>query len=413
MLKSLRTFSAGLGIERIDQGLVLILAASLFYAQDVKPGWLLVALLLSVIRIGITLAKRRPVGEVTPFLWVLFAINVVLGVTTAIQGPGYWEEYLRQFLVPALLAIAIPLTFDDRRAVLRLVEAIGIGLLVLIVVNLAQYWHELQTLGAIPDDIRVHRHYGDGLIVTMPMVLMLVITRSGRWLRIGGVFAILVGAAMLIMTGMRGAWLSLVIALLVTTVLARRVIDRRWVFGGIGAILAVFVAVAVLAPPSFTTDRIRKGFSTSHRVHGTWEPALNMIAERPIVGYGWGEREFHARFNAHRPQHPEWSLKKSEGPHNSYLSLGFAGGVPVMLTYIAMLWGVIVIALRRAAGLLADGDAGDNDHALLGLSILTALIASYGLHGLVETKAWPAFGIVFGALLAWLRATSTRRAEGD
>ncbi|MCB1737333.1 MAG: O-antigen ligase family protein [Gammaproteobacteria bacterium] len=342
-----------------------------------------------------------------PWLLLLVSINLALFLSTVLQEPAFQLEYLRQFLVPSLVALALPLTFTKCRDLRAMSYAMAFGLLLIIVLNLAQYWREFTTLGRIPEEISPHRRYGDGLIVVIPFALWVALTARSAWVRGGCYVALSIGVVMLILTGMRGGWLAFGVSSLFIAVAAYRVFGGKRMIAVSVLLAATIGAVMYMAPENFTINRIDRGFSTTHRVDGTWLPAVDMVAERPLAGFGFGERVFHHNFYERKPDHPEWSLRRSEGPHNTYLSLAFAAGVPTLLAYLALLTGVIYQITRGAAWALRDSDEATREHGALGVMIVAALIAAYGVHGMVETKTWAPFGVLMGMAFAWLRVTAS------
>jgi O-antigen ligase len=99
-------------------------------------------------------------------------------------------------------------------------------------------------------------------------------------------------------------------------------------------------------------------FSWRHRV-AAWEGALQMIGERPLLGFGWNrpEADYESYYRA---------ATVSDGAAiqlNDYLILGATLGIPALVCFAMYVWtglvgkaecGTAVAALRRAGKRTAD-----------------------------------------------------------
>jgi O-antigen ligase len=141
---------------------------------------------------------------------------------------------------------------------------------------------------------------------------------------------------------------------------------------------------------------------TSNRTAGTWGPAIEMIRDRPLLGYGLGDDVFHQEFNRRVVTAEHWTIRQSLGPHSFFLALGFAAGLPALLVLL-LLFGLAVWPMgRRVPSLLADKGAA-RSFGLSGVALLAAVSGTYAVIGNVENLNWNLFGFWLGMSMVWLQ----------
>lgn len=170
--------------------------------------------------------------------------------------------------------------------------------------------------------------------------------------------------------------------------------------------LAVILLTAAFAAPSGTLERVGvpQGVARVLNWHVyvddptriiEWKIALTSFQARPLLG--WGPENFQPAFDRHYdPALLQYSFSEtvSDKPHNIFLEMLVAGGVPLLLAYLGLFavaaWGII--RLRRQ-GSMATVEAG----------AAAAMLAAYAVHGffLFETYAT---GLLSFSLLAFIAA---------
>lgn len=169
--------------------------------------------------------------------------------------------------------------------------------------------------------------------------------RVPRWLQVSvPVLAGGLGIPLLLLSESRNGWLVAVLILGLAFTLR-----RRWrLLLGLGTVLSVPIAAAAnlgglrtLVPMVIwqrLADSVQPGspsyISMVTRWQG-WQLAVSMIAQKPLVGWGW--QSFPDHWNAQTPP-PEFPLNHA---HNIYLSVMAEGGV-IGLAAFLMLWGWVV-----------------------------------------------------------------------
>lgn len=336
---------------------------------------------------------RHPVA----MAFIAFAA-AILAASIYSPDPIYsLDSYRKSIGAAAGLAVVMGDSFREQRKLSRLLYALVLSGAYVTGLNVLQYAREYVQQGAFPEDISVHRWFGDPAIFFAFFTLGLAVGGRG-WKRslAWGLFGIQV--ALLLPTGARGSWLAFAASLAVWLAYGA---DRRVVLAtGIGVAAAAIAAVTVL-PSSTIVDRIHHGTNTSLRTTGTWGPAYEMIVEKPLLGYGYGRQVFNNEFNARAPARPWWSFQTSHGPHSNYLEIAFAAGVPGFVTLVAC-YALLVGALARLTG---SGPPGEM--RWIALATLCAFVAFYLVRGFVESSRWQPLGVLVGIAIAVLVAGRT------
>jgi O-antigen ligase len=278
-------------------------------------------------------------------------------------------------------------------------EALALWGLVIVVFDGAQYVNELMLDPALLANIKLHRGWGHPLIYFLPFALMQA--RASRGRASAAWFALfLVEVLMIIGTGARGAWIALIAALALWSVLD---FDRRRLVRIVIASAVLAVAAYAVLPASVVRDKATQGMDTSMRTTGTWGPALQMMGERPALGFGFGKEIFNREFDRRTLEEQTWSIKKSIGPHSIYLEAGFSGGYPALAGVVVLFAAVLGFGIR---GVLRAGTIEDR---LSALAATAAFLAFYITRGAVESVRWGPLIVLL--LMIVYHSASSRRPE--
>lgn len=393
-----------LSLENAVLAGLFLLAALLFRRPDVAFGWragLLLLIALSAISwsSGRRLPWRETDRQVKSLLlgWSGF---VALVLATAALGETFAVapiDLVRGFLLPAVLPFVILAWVRDEGHLHLLFIAFVAGAVLLMGRNVGQYAAEWSVAGRFDPNILLHRPYSDGLVFSLPFLFAGVVFLRGKLLGICCLLLVMIDLLMIAMTGARGAWLAAATIVLLYLVVYR---SRGMVVAVAAAVATVAVGMVTFIPPELGLNRIHQGFDTSLRATGTWGPALEMIAERPLTGYGYGPEVFHQEFNRRVPMSPHWSVLQSVGPHSFFLDIGFSAGMIGLAAFASML-GAVVFRMARHLRCLKR----ERRHLmfLAGLALLGVLLGFIVIQGLVEGRSWPPVAFWLGLSLAWLR----------
>jgi O-antigen ligase len=162
-----------------------------------------------------------------------------------------------------------------------------------------------------------------GLIVASFALGWLLVSSQWRFRKSIVAIQLLTGLVLLWLFACRTAQLSLVVVVIVALVAQRRP-AMRWL--ALAALLACVVIVPVVNP------RFRDATMwTLHNRVELWRGTLALIAERPLVGHGWGDKTFQSLYIEHN------AVRTEDWPHAHDLPLQIAFGVGLigLLLYAA------------------------------------------------------------------------------
>lgn len=406
------------GFYRLDRWLdklisagLLLLALTLYLRSDVRSSWR--ALLLIIIGLaavhGVLRGRALWQGlapQVPLFLsfWLAFAGFTLLTAWTGNTFPASQEQLLLNFLLPASLPWLAVFYLNRPERLQLLGWAFLGGLGINLFRNAEQYVEEWQVLGGLTNDIHLHRHFADGMVFGLPFLLAALIATRQRAGRLLLLLMLATAFGMILLTGARGAWLATGLGLLAFVLLLR---DRKLHYALLGLGLVGVLAVVMLGPGEIVMAKIQQGFDTSQRTSGTWGPTLDMMADKPWLGYGFGPEVYHEAFNQRAPSEPGWSLKTSVGAHNHFLQVGFAAGIPGLMLFLLACLPPLILILRQVYQAAAATLQAGQTHAVLqqrvlGAALCCVFLSAIFTQGMFENRNWPPIAFWLGSCLAWL-----------
>ena len=313
---------------------------------------------------------RTPVSEWLP-KWVAapFLLLPAMGVFSALINPNFLETMVTmkgeyRLLLPFIMLPALALVKLERLMKVYLVFVAAIGVISLFQFNFA--WHPLHPglRGNIANGgFGMNLTLGGVMVMTAPVLVSLAWSARGRqrwmWAGVAGLASVTTVLSM-----SRSAWIGLAVAFLVLTLR----LPRRIAFPLIGVVLALFVTMATLVATGWLKERFEGRFesvlvrrlvetslATQKERPLLWRAALRGVADAPFFGHGFSLEAY----DLYRDK-----LAKEEGftgftyphlrPHNQFLRVAFAMGVPGLAVFLWMFGAVMVwngIWLYRASGL--------------------------------------------------------------
>ncbi len=189
---------------------------------------------------------------------------------------------------------------------------------------------------------------GADMTITIPILLLLALTRELRWFRVLPVGATVLTTATMVVTGSRSAFLGLCGALLFLWWQSR----RKLLVGLIGA--AVFVAGFQVMPQQYV-DRFRTIGDTELRGSSLervtiWRKGIRMIIDRPLTGVGMGCFSTANALGYSPEGRPSYMVA-----HNLFVEVPAQIGIPGALVFFAFLFEVIRLNRRTKRLLDAEG----------------------------------------------------------
>jgi hypothetical protein len=213
----------------------------------------------------------------------------------------------------------------------------------------------------------------NGLALTLLGILSVGFGWSGG----GGRRAVGWAAAGLMTVGIfvcytRAPWLGALLAAGILSFAGGGPRRKRRVFARLGILLAL-VVIVVAIPNRFVRERARDRDTVEFRLK-LWGAGLRMAAERPLLGYGFGQFQAEVgSFIQSTGNVKDEFLKRQGGvAHNTFLSvLVWWGGIGLLL-YCATIWCVLREGLRGARLVWPSH----------GTALVLALSAAYFVNGL-------------------------------
>ena len=380
------------------------------------------------------LAAPRPSGD--RVRWRTFSLLVatyfVLLFASALRSSsvvaGVFE--FRGLIVPQIVAFAVARrglkTKDDyRRFVLHLAT-------IVLVVGLFDLWDIVFDRWLLHSDSlftgkyfmnRTHGRYGSVflnpnmlgafMVLVFPALFIWTMSEPVRWRRYYGWSALLALAFCVVETQSRGPMLALAGAVPLLSIGPCGGVSRRRRLG----FLALFLVLFATFMPGFldhATERfaeIDKEMTTDDaRTRQTvWLYARRMIADHPVIGIGFGEKQFLATIDTYgfRDRYDEAPL---DNPHNSYLQMTVYAGLPALVSFVlanlALLW--------RAGRITVDNASDSSPQIVFGFAIGVAgfLASAYPDMHLFTRDVGPAYWLGCGLLVSLVaqKGSSSARA---
>ena len=294
---------------------------------------------------------REPFGRAIGILLGVLALAALFSAAPlphALAALWGWRSLLLCFVALAL--------FDDARFQ-RTVAAVLVAIAVLAVLVLTVLHNEVALTrdANAPQLVLLRNNVTQAMFLAVGAYLacMLLVTRqfSGRSAQIAlGVAALILLLRLLFVETGRSGHVLLLVAFAASVVLGLHGL-RRWVALLVVPLLAI---MAYAASPQLQA-RFGKGLAelgsfgqapelTSMGVRQVmWRGTVNLIAERPLRGYGLGA--FAAEYSQRAKSQSGWRAIASTDPHNQYLFLWVEAG---LLGLLAFAWWLIA-ATRQPA----------------------------------------------------------------
>ena len=202
-------------------------------------------------------------------------------------------------------------------------------------VNSTESWLDEEMFQSI--EVRVYSFFNNPNVLGEFLVMTIPATLAVLWGNLREEHKLVFGAGLIVMlacmvfTWSRGAWLGMVLACAIFFA----IMDRRWVFLGILAVMALPLALVVTNNTAILERFLSIGntadTSTAYRV-SIWYAAVDMIRDFWISGIGIGSEAFKAVYPAYAASGADFALHS----HNLYLQIWVEMGVIGIGALLAM-----------------------------------------------------------------------------
>ncbi len=248
---------------------------------------------------------------------------------------------------------------------------------------------------------------GSLMALFLAPALVLTLAGNGPAQRLAALGVSLLLGLLLLLSQSRGAWLGVLVAIPVLTILA----NRRWLWlwapltlAGLGAALALGdrLDVAALLGGSGSGDVV----STLQGRQELWSRALYLMQDFPFTGVGLGMPEM--VINLLYPLFLAGPDSEWIHVHNTFLQIGSEMGIPGLIAFLALLLTIATALVKQASNARAGVYRG------LALALLGSLMV-FVVHGQVDAPlASPKLTVLYFGLMGLMAAvaTSGQRADG-
>ncbi|MEQ4794254.1 O-antigen ligase RfaL, partial [Klebsiella variicola subsp. variicola] len=275
--------------------------------------------------------------------------------------------------------------------------AFAIGLLVIMVKELVQYYLEYPKVKPFTINSQlIHREISYALLFFFPIIISIWSLKKHHniieWIIFS--FITLAFIVFIFATLARGAWVSLIAITLIILLL-----NRQWL---VLLLSLIFSSLLFISATQYSSFKVIRGYlqnkltqiDSGKRFEGGSEGSgLDLILEQPIKGYGYGNQVYHNIYNERVKEYPEWTFKKSIGPHNIFLAFWFAGGILGLFGILYFCSSMIaqgIQLIRKNHGIIRQAS----------LVLLMSFLGVYVLRGLFENAYINQVGILVGLMLA-------------
>jgi O-antigen ligase len=315
--------------------------------------------------------RRLLAGPSLPALLLVGLAGLSWSVSTekAYSGP----EFLR--LAGGVALFFAVAAFFRGRARLQLLVDLLVGVVILTcLLGFVNYQAPTTGGAGIIASFGNRQLFAGFLALLAPLMIALSFAELSPSRKIAVQVAAVLSCAGLLLAQTRSAWIGLIVGLSVVAVLAisqkperegRRLASRKAVIVPIvvlmaastGLFLALSNAASQIGERAATLSAPGRDVSFQQR-QALWQGALQMVRERPLLGYGIGAYPFVQAERA--PIGRPAALVATGGPslmemaHNEYLQMAAEIGVPGLLAYLALL-GLFLATMVRALGTKAAG----------------------------------------------------------
>ena len=272
-----------------------------------------------------------------------------------------------------------------------------VSLTVVLLIELYRYYVAYHN-GVLPFTTYNFRHVSDALVFFFPIIPILWYLLPKSKL----VYFYLLSVVFLFVllgTLSRGAWVAVVAAAIIFLCF-----KRPWKLIGIGLAIMAIMAISLVVLKTTYPDVTKKLFykleqtdSSNRYQNGTQGTAFELIMDEPIVGYGFGDKIYHEKYNSVVKNYPEWVLRKSIGPHNIWLYIWFGAGIIGLISFGLVFFAMCYSSLK---GIRANNSQSKIYFSFMAL--LISLVSFYLVRGMFEQIDLKPLGILLGFLIAMM-----------
>jgi O-antigen ligase len=349
----------------------------------------------------------RILREPVSILFWLFVGITVCSVFFSIDPLYSFLSLRNDPLKPALLFVVIATVMSEKKRLERVIYVSCFTALLIVLISYYSYFsHDIYMLR--PDVALMdtgpagHNKFARYLTTLLPFMLPLYFLWDRRKSLKAFIFiSLILSIFAIILSTSRGGYVAFIsIVLILAGYLSR---TRGYsLFKLISWVIAATLFLGILSWFSFPNVRERisrtdNELPTFNLRTEAWEPAIYAIKERPLVGWGYGDRIFHMDEPYENTPYKKYPPPKSEasprGPHNTFLKLLFHQGLIGTIPYLLL----IVIAIKVFWREALKG-RGITSHVLA--ASVAIIIGNYILNSMLADVQFRSLSVVLGLGIA-------------
>ncbi len=389
-------------LSKYNRALVLIFVVLFFVENVTRYKHILFYLMVTTSLVYLFLDTKNVLKRLNNkllygviFLSIILYVSISYSEIPSVSIKAINNNLLNYGILSLSLLFPIILYRESLKAISKLLlMSFIVSLVVILLVELSRYYAAYQH-GILPFTTYDFRHVSDALVFFFPILPILwYLSPKSKLIY----FYVLSAVFLFVLLGTlaRGAWVAIAVSGLLFLCF-----KRPWKL--IGVVLCLSL-VSLVSIKSIYPDASKKLFykleqtdSTHRYTNGTQGTALELIKGNPIIGYGFGDKIYHEKYNSVIKEHPEWTFKTSIGPHNIWLYIWFGAGIAGLIAFSAVFLSMCYSSIKEIKTASAEPEI-----YFAFIALLLSLIGFYLVRGMFEQVDLKPLGVLLGFLIAMM-----------
>lgn len=342
---------------------------------------------------------------VLPLCFAWLALALMMGISIfqvpLLLRPESWHRYISDFGKGTFLALLLLLHLDTANNARRLLMAGAMAALWMLIHCIFDATRTFLLIGELPRQ----RDYLYWMTMFFPFSLAIYVLPSA-W-RIGAGLSVVGILGLSVLSGFRGAMLSLIVMLLLFFRFAR--LWRPIAAASMLIVLGLVVLWAVFPEHAAHTLYKLQQTDSNGRWTNHWLPAWELTKESPWLGHGFGHQIFGRAVNEGLVEHLEWLPKGLQmdwypsSPHSIVFELMFSAGWLSVGLYL-LISAAICLSLFRLVWRARIQELLTQPWLMLSAVTLIVYVGNFVVFYQFEAPSWRSMPVIVVLAAACLRA---------
>jgi len=343
---------------------------------------------------------REPVSIL---FWVSMGVTI-FSVIFSIDPLFSFYELKDEPLRSVLLFPVIATVMADEKRLIRAAHVMFFTAILIVSIGYYSYlMHDLPVLKPATSLMTVwHNKFARYLCALLPFAFMLYFLWKQKWLKIFLILSLILSVFALILSTSRGGFIAFISMVFVWTVYLSREKGISLVKALTTTVVSILflgvVSYLLFSPVRERVSLLPEQISTINQRTDAWMPGLYAFREKPVFGWGYGERIFHQDEPFQNTPYKKAPLTEASkgsgeyipiGPHNTFLKILFHQGLIGFIPYIALILFAIWDFWRKAT-------AQSKIRNYFLVSCVSVLIGNYILHSMLAVHYIPHLAVILG-----------------